>query len=262
MDQLIVIGAGIFGAIIGSFLNVVILRSFTGRSLNGRSGCATCGKSLAWHELIPVVSFLLQGGKCRGCDARISWQYISVELLTAVLFILVVLQLNVEVTTRSILTLMYFFAIMSLLVVISVYDIKHKIIPNVFVYLLITLSFVFVILDFTPLRLLAGPLLWLPFASLWFFSKGKWIGLGDAKLVWSFGWMLGLAQGLSAVVFGFWLGAVIGVTIIIVRRIRYRNRINMKTEIPFGPFLVAGFLLVLFTGVSATEAIHYILTVV
>lgn len=254
--------AFIFGAIIGSFLNVVILRSFTGRSINGRSGCATCGKTLTWYELIPVVSFLVQRGRCRGCGAKVSWQYIIVELLTAFLFALTISQLQLSATWMSVCAVIVYLTIMSLLVVITVYDAKHKIIPNPFVYSLIAVSGVFVVLDFTVTRLIAGPLLWLPFAALWYFSKGTWIGLGDAKLVWAFGWILGIVLGISAVVFGFWIGAVFGLVLLGYQRIRHSNNVTMKTEIPFGPFLILGFIIVLFSGVSATEAISFIVALV
>ncbi|MFA6602049.1 MAG: prepilin peptidase, partial [Candidatus Paceibacterota bacterium] len=79
----------IFGTIIGSFLNVVALRFNTGATLGGRSKCMSCGHQLTWKELIPVLSFLWQGGLCRNCRSRISRQYVLVELSTGLLFALI-----------------------------------------------------------------------------------------------------------------------------------------------------------------------------
>lgn len=256
MNELVlIVGAAVFGAVIGSFLNVVILRSFTGRSLAGRSSCATCSTPLSWYELVPIASFCVQRGRCRTCGARISWQYVSVELITATLFALTASQLSLLPTTASVVVALYYAVVMSLIVVIGVYDVKHKIIPNRFVYSLIILSALFVVMDFSWGRLLAGPVLAAPLALMWLVSHGRWIGLGDAKLVWAFGWFLGLVGGLSAVIFGFWIGAVFGIALIVVQRMVQKSSASLKTEIPFGPFLLLGFLLVLFTGMSATDVI-------
>src|SRR3989344_1792899 len=84
----------ILGTIIGSFLNVVILRYNTGSSIQGRSGCMSCGKPLVWYELFPVLSFLFLLGRCGGCKSRISAQYPLVELLTGIIFLLTFLQFS------------------------------------------------------------------------------------------------------------------------------------------------------------------------
>ncbi len=83
----------ILGIVVGSFLNVIVLRFRSGlKATQGRSICFSCGKTLQWYELIPVASFLFQGARCRGCNSRISWQYPLVELLTGAIFILVFLK--------------------------------------------------------------------------------------------------------------------------------------------------------------------------
>ncbi|NDE68410.1 prepilin peptidase, partial [bacterium] len=79
MDWLIIFFTFVFGTIIGSFLNVVSLRYNTGMGVNGRSRCFSCGKTLRWMELVPILSFVWQMGKCRKCETRISWQYPLIE---------------------------------------------------------------------------------------------------------------------------------------------------------------------------------------
>ena len=81
----------VFGAIVGSFLNVIILRLNTGKSIvSGRSKCFTCAKKLKWHELLPIASFVFLRGKCSACKAKISWQYPGVETITGIFFCIIV----------------------------------------------------------------------------------------------------------------------------------------------------------------------------
>ncbi len=174
----------IFGTIIGSFLNVVIYRYNTGTSITkGRSMCFSCGKTLVWYELVPVLSFIIQRGKCSGCGSKISWQYPLVEIITGLLFLLTFFTL-VSSGQVNIFSITFLLIIMSIFVVISVYDIRHKIIPEGLVYGFILLSFIqlFFIPNVGIIDWLAGPIFFLPFAMLWFFSKGQWMGFGDAKL--------------------------------------------------------------------------------
>ncbi len=249
----------LFGLIIGSFLNVVIYRYNTGFSLNGRSGCLSCGKKLSWYELIPVFSFLFQKAKCRGCKTQISWQYPFVETTTGVLFLLV---FNFVVSSFSVLDyalltkLAYLWVIFSLFIVITVYDIRHKIIPDMLAFLFAGLSLLGLIFGFGPdlnkLNLLAGVLLPLPFAFLWFVSKGRWIGLGDAKLMIGMGWFLGLFDGISAVILSFWIGSVFGVSLVLLSKFSslfFKDKhFTIKSEIPFAPFLIVATIFIFFFG--------------
>jgi leader peptidase (prepilin peptidase)/N-methyltransferase len=252
------------GAIVGSFLNVVILRYNTGRTITGRSGCAQCGAQLRWFELLPIVSFLIQKGKCRTCGSKISWQYPLVELLTALLFVLSYVTFGIE----NVLGLVISLVIWSLLVVILVYDMRHKIIPDVFVYAFIVISFLALFLTTTWVPvfelptlniLLAGPLTALPFAFLWLISGGRWMGFGDAKLALGIGWVLGLTGGISALFFAFWIGAVVSIALVCVEYVcssRARalsgvhGRFTMKSEVPFAPFLILGFAIVFFWHIN------------
>lgn len=240
----------LLGTIIGSFLNVVIYRFNSGKTIvNGRSICMTCNQDLRWFELIPIFSFLIQNGKCRRCAIRISHQYPLVEFLTGLVFTFIaykfipILYLSLGVYMSLVILFIFVF---SLLIVISVYDLRHKIIPDKLVYIFIIISFfsIFINSSFTGLgsffilpswtNLLAGPVLSIPFVALWYFSKGRLMGLGDGKLILGIGWLLGLSAGLFSLVISFWLGTIVGLLLILISN----NKMNMKTEIPFAPFLI------------------------
>ena len=205
----------IFGTIVGSFLNVLVLRYNTGVSIaRGRSFCFSCGKKLGPLELIPVLSFVLQGGKCKGCHSKISWQYPIVETLTGLLFVGVFIKyLGLTGIYFDTWYVIISLIIMAVLVSITVYDLRHKIIPDGLVVTFGVLALIKIGVDFfsmiaTPYEikshliyyLIAGPILALPLFLIWFFSKGKWMGLGDPKLVLGIGWFLGPVMGLSAII--------------------------------------------------------------
>ena len=255
MSSFFLIFSFILGAIIGSFLNVVSLRYNTGMTLNGRSKCFSCGKNLSWHELVPVLSFLFQRGKCKGCKSKISWQYPVVEIIAGILFVLI-LALFPPVSIASSITTLFYILITCLLLVITIYDIKHKIIPDGLVYTFAIIAFLklFISIDATFIipsitQIIAGPLLALPFALMFFFSKGTWMGLGDAKLVLGIGWVLGITAGISAIILAFWIGAVISVGWMLIVLKKFKS----KYEIPFGPYLILGMYLVLLFGVRIID---------
>ena len=269
----------ILGTIIGSFLNVVILRYNTGSSIQGRSGCMSCGKTLEWYELIPVLSYIFLLGRCGRCKSRISVQYPIVELLTGIIFLLTFLKFSFIFTYYllpitfylHLLLITYYLLLFSILIVILVYDLRHKIIPNGFVYAFIALSFLQMFFSFrngfsfvmpTLGDFLAGPILFIAFFLLWFLSRGRWMGFGDAKLVLGIGWLLGLLYGVSAVVFGFWIGAIVGIGLLLVKKLSKlpvlhrialflgANALTMKSEIPFAPFLILGLWIAFFFGID------------
>lgn len=280
MISLCLFSAIIVGALIGSFLNVVIYRYNTGLSIStGRSQCFVCGKKLEWYELVPLLSFLVQKGRCRVCQTKISWQYPLVELVTAVLFFAVayrqvglynIFSLYENGFLFSVLLTLYYFIIVSLMVVIAVYDMRHKIIPDALVYSFIVLALgkllVFTYVFGWPLstlgllNLLAPFLLAFPFAFLWFISRGMWIGFGDAKLAFGIGALLGLPHGLSAVMIAFWVGAIYGIILMIVSKLspkRFTQTIGPATEVPFAPFLIIGTCIVLFTQIDVLGIMQF-----
>jgi prepilin signal peptidase PulO-like enzyme (type II secretory pathway) len=220
----------VLGLFIGSFLNVVGSRWQSGIGIGGRSFCPICRRQLRWYELIPLVSYLIQGGRCRSCSAKISIQYPLVEIWTGLLF-----------ATLPLL----FIPVLCVYVVITVYDFKHKIIPDALVYTSILMAVVYRIgVDASTLDWLAGPIIFLFFGGIWLLSKGRAMGFGDAKLGLSLGLLLGAVWGFSAVVMSFWIGAILTLLYMGLSHrsalLRGGKRLTMKSEIPFAPFMILG----------------------
>lgn len=259
------------GAAVGSFLNVVALRYNSGLPIaRGRSVCMSCGKVLTWRELVPVLSYAWQRGRCRGCGSSVSPQYPLVELATALAFLGVWLKtLALGASPAVMLESLAQTAGWCLLIVILVYDVRHKIIPDGFMWSFIAIHAVRILGTRPPEALLeypdlvhvalAGPLIALPLALLWLGTRGGGIGLGDAKLALGLGWMLGLSAGISAVLMGFWSGAIWSVVIMAASKFPRLSRlvpgiprnVTRKTEIPFAPFLILGAALAYFFELSA-----------
>lgn len=255
MDTFSWIFSFVFGAIIGSFLNVVSLRFNTGVGLGGRSKCMSCSETLTWKELIPIISFLYQKGSCKKCRSKISWQYPLVEFMAGILFVLIFITFPPTSELSAVTTLLQII-MACLLLAICAYDVKHKIIPDQFVYTfaIIALISLFVGGDAwwhvpTYSALIAGPLLALPFAFLWLVSKGTWMGLGDGKLVLGIGWLLGIGKGINAIILSFWIAAAMSVTWLLFNRKKFKPR----TEVPFGPYLILGMYIVLLFHVQVLD---------
>ena len=262
----------VLGTLIGSFLNVIALRYNTGHSSSrGRSKSFSCNTVLKWYELVPVLSYFCLGGKCRTCKEKLSWQYPLVEVITGLIFVGIALRQcdlwSVYASFESgmiysVLFFLYYAFVFSLLLVIAIYDMRHKIIPDTLVYIFIVLGVlklgVFLYINsFSPasfdvLDLLAPVLLSLPFALLWFVSGGKWIGFGDAKLVFGIGALLGFVFGASAVVLAFWIGALWSICLILISRMQKKgaHKTNLRTEVPFAPFLILATLFVFLTNID------------
>lgn len=254
----------VLGALVGSFINVVALRYGTGRSsLSGRSICFSCGKKLSWFELVPLASFLLLGGKCGSCNSKISWRYFAVEMLTAVVFTVLA-----HVTSGPI-WLIYFWVLFSLLIIIGLYDVAHKMLPGIPLWIFNALSLIVPIHTLIPLLagqpvdyaspittiltyldVFSGVICALPFLLLWGVSRGKWMGLGDGILAFGIGNMLGISFGINSIIYAFWVGAGYAILLLLggyASRER-KLRVGMKSEVPFAPFMILGAFLVLVFG--------------
>jgi len=238
----------ILGLMVGSFLNCVIYRLEKEESfLRGRSYCPNCKHVLSWQDLIPVISFFLLKRKCRYCQKPISWQYPLIEILTGLIFLLI---FNFQFPIFNIFSFLYYLIISSFLIVVFVYDLKHSLIPDAVIYPAIFVVFLYRLFEtyeFGNSQSLISPLISAFSASLFFLaivliSKGKWMGTGDIWLAFLMGLVLGWPNILVALMLAFFIGAIIGVALIIL------GRKSMKSEIPFGPFLVLGTFLALFWG--------------
>ena len=233
----------LFGALVGSFLNVVIVRlpEEGGSVVFPPSHCPACKKDIAWYDNIPLLSFLVLRGRCRQCQTRISWRYPLVEGAMALMALALYQHFGL-----TILLPIYFVFCAALIAVIFI-DLQHQIIPDVIslpgVVFGFVLSFVnpFVTWQDAGLGVLfGGGSFYLVALVYYLLTKREGMGGGDIKLLAMIGAFLGW-QSLPFVVFGSSvLGTVAGVWAMI------EQRKGGKTVIPYGPFLAMAALLYLF----------------
>jgi len=232
----------LFGLATGSFLNSIIYRLQTKESfLFARSYCPHCQHILSWQDLIPILSFIILRGKCRYCQKKISWQYPLVELATAILFTLIIYY-----TFPNFLFSIFYFLFSSFLIIIFVYDLKHYLIPDKVIYPAIFTSFLYNLILHSKFYILNS--IYSAFGAAGFFllifliSRGRWLGFGDVKLGFFMGLFLGFPNILVALFFAYLIGAIIGIGLILTKKK------TLKSEIPFGPFLVMGIFIAIFWG--------------
>lgn len=250
---------GVLGLILGSFINVVVLREETGETIGGRSHCPHCKRTLEWYELFPVFSYVLMRGKCRTCAVPISLQYPLVEILCAVAVILV------GTASGALWEKVIGIPIVLLSIAIAIYDLRTTYIPDRWSYGLAILAALYGALSLEDASassllqfLIAGPLCATPLLMLWLVSRGRWMGFGDVKLVLGFGWILGIVYGYIALGIAFVAGAVIGLVLIgITRFVHVRSGFTMQSEVPFGPFLVFGLCLVWFSQLHGYDLVSF-----
>lgn len=225
----------VFGAVIGSFLNVIIFR--VPRKITfarGRSSCPHCGYLIAWYQNVPLLSYIALRGQCAQCKGKISLRYPAVELLTAMAFLGWVWRLGLTLEAAA---YMYLSAV---LICVFFIDWEFQIIPDKLTYPSLVVGLVGSL--FTPLGIVdsligavvgGGGLLIVALAGDWLFKKES-MGGGDIKLA----AVLGAFLGWHLVVLVFFLSAVLGAVVSIVWLIASRE-MRQKRMIPFGPFLAA-----------------------
>lgn len=248
-----VLMVGFLGAIMSSFINVVAYRMHTNVSLKGRSRCFSCGHTLAWFELVPILSYTVLRGRCRCCHARIPLRDFAIELLGAALYI------QVLFTFDSLLAMVLSWLLVSALLAVAVYDIEHFIIPDELVVTIGGFGLLYAVSQsfpqlFAAVPSLAGAIMVAAglYLVLWKYSHGRWLGFGDVKLAAVLGLFLTVEGAFSMVILSFWIGAAVGLLLIAISylKTRYldgvqsRKVLTMKSEIPFAPFIVVAFLLV------------------
>lgn len=241
---LLSITIGLLGLLIGSFLNVVIYRVPRGESIvSPGSHCPACGHALRAWELIPLLSYLIQIGQCRNCQARISWRYPAVELLTGTLFfITAMLSLSTETHPARLLLNLVFVAV---LIALSFIDLDTFRLPDVLTIPLLGLGLLGAILipgnpsgwESVLSALGAGGLFWI---IALVYSQG--MGLGDVKLVAAMGAFLGFPSIFLAIFIGSFIGAFVGIFLL------FAGRKHFGQQIPFGPYLALGAIFALFWG--------------
>jgi len=241
--------AGIFafllGLCVGSFLNVCVYRIPLEKSvISPPSHCTGCGTRLSFADLVPVLSYIMLGGKCRYCKAKISLRYPLIELLTGIVYLVIYLRYGISVET---LALAYLF---SILLAVFFIDLEHMIIPNGLVLLgmaggaLIMVYNLFVPFSlyqpsrwYTPLIGMvsaSGILFAVALAGLLIYGNDGAMGMGDVKLFIPIGMFLGWKLALLSLFFSVMLGGITSIVLLILKVV------NRKSAIPFGPFIVAG----------------------
>ena len=234
----------VFGAVIGSFLNVCIYRIPEGLSIVfPASRCPSCEESLRWYHNIPVISYLSLRGRCAFCAVKIPWRYPLVELLNATLYVLVFWYLGLSGAT------LVFFLFISALIVITFIDLDHQIIPDVISLPGIVVGFMcsFVLpwltwQDSVYGILLGGGSLFAIAAGYEFLTKKEGMGGGDIKLLAMLGAFLGWKAVLPIIFLSSLLGTVIGVPLMLIKGA------DGRLAIPFGPFLAFASIIYLFWG--------------
>ena len=241
--------AFIFGAIVGSFLNVCIYRVPQGKSIvRPGSHCPACNHGISFYDNIPFCSYLILKGHCRHCGTAISPRYLVVELVTALLFL--ALYRTYGLTSE----LGVYMAFVALLIVISFVDLDLQIIPDVLSLggLLLGLVLSFVRIPFSYKQaflgvLVGGGILFLIAAGYQFFAKREGMGGGDIKLLAMIGAFCGIQGVIFALVLGSFAGALVGIPLMVVKGK------DTKYAVPFGPFLSLGAIVYVLIG----EAILY-----
>ncbi len=233
----LLLSAFLLGAVLGSFGNVLILRLPEGRSIGGRSFCTACKKILGVLELIPVISFLVQRGKCRGCGTDVSWLYPSVEVASGLLFIVAASFVEWSVPVRILLGIMLW-----LLLIVSLIDARIQAIPDLLSLPLVILSLVFALLvgrfDLLAIGVGVGFL-----GAQWLLSRGGWIGSGDLLLIAAISLMLGSVPRVAlALLLAYTLGALVALPLLLLKKVTRRD------TLAFGPFLAAAAVITLVMG--------------
>lgn len=237
MDLPVFILLFLLGTCVGSFLNVLIYRIPKEEEfVRTPSHCMTCGHSLKWYELIPVVSWLLQGGKCRACGVRLSAQYPIVEALNGVMWLTTALMFRGDWLTVAL-----YCGLFSMLLVLTVIDWRTYIIPNGINLAIFLLGLVRLVTDLGswPLYVIGMVSVSGVFLLLHILTGGNGLGMGDVKLVGAAGLLLGWPKMLLAVLVGSVSGAII-------HSVRMKKGAGHK--LAFGPYLAAGIWLAALVG--------------
>ena len=237
MDLLLV---GILGSLWGSFANVCIYRlPLKGGVVKGRSFCPKCKKKILWYENIPILSYLILGGKCSKCKKKISTQYLIVEAISIISFLIIYYLFGISLTTILLIILFLSFLIIFFI------DLKHYIIPDVLTFPMMALGF-FKSFDpnLSPIfpnyinSLLGGiigyGIIWLLIIFYKKIRNKEGMGLGDAKLL----AVIGFWFGWISIPFVIFLSSTIALIVVVPDLLKRQKKLT--SQIPFGPYIITG----------------------
>lgn len=259
------------GLIIGSFLNVLIIRLPKSQSILGFSKCPKCGGKIKWYDNIPVLSYVILKGRCRNCKSKISWQYPLVELFTAFLFFISFL-----IYGQDPVFLIYVLSFISLFIVIASIDLKHFLILDSLILTGFIVSLLYLLLttaipQLNPAKqeLYSNYLTGEPSTSTFYFSsalygllffagiflflflasRGRWLGFGDVKLAALLGFIFGLEGAVNIFYLTFFSGFVVAIILLVLKKA------DLKTQIPLGSIMAGSSILFLLSGFNILDLI-------
>jgi leader peptidase (prepilin peptidase) / N-methyltransferase len=246
----------ILGLVIGSFLNVLVIRvneeenfnSFLKGIVMGRSRCLLCHKEIKWYDNIPLLSYLILGGKCRHCKKSISIQYPVIELSTGMIWLLVWLLGGQYWFFGGLGGYLFTVSTYTLLLGLLVSDLRYMTLPDIFIYPL-TIGFLLYrglefwgdwkTLVFYFISALGASLF---FYIIWAVTRGRGMGFGDVEYAVPMGLMLGFPAVILGLMIAFISGGIIGVLAI------FSKQKKLTSQIPFGPFLIFGTVVAIIWG--------------
>ncbi len=232
----------LLGSAVGSFLNVVIYRLPRRESIIfPPSHCPSCGYKLSAKDLIPILSYILLKGKCRYCGAKISLRYPIVEFITAIFYALVFWLYGFSFSTLKLLILF------SMLLPIFFIDLEHMLIPDVITIPGVGIGLIISLLERNLVQGILGSLIFggsllLIYVIALLILKEEGMGQGDIKLGFMLGSFLGFRLSLLSIFLSYFIGGLFSLLIILIKDK------DLRTAIPFGPFLIIGALISLFWG--------------
>lgn len=233
----------IYGLVVGSFLNVCIFRIPEGISVvSPPSSCSRCGHRLNFRDMIPVVNYIATKGRCRYCNASYSVQYPVIEFLNAVLYLAIVLKYGWSFYGAI------YCILASLLLTISLIDIKHMIIPDNLNVVIAVIGVAIILYDSSLAwdKFIGVAVGFIIFSMLAFLTGA--MGGGDIKIMTVLGLIFGLMGVIFITVFSFLIGALVSAGLIALK-VK-----GMKDKIPFGPFICMASLLYIFYGNEIIES--------
>ena len=266
---MIIIILVVLGLCFGSFVNALVWRIHEQENsskpkkrlpkkdlsiIHGRSMCPNCHHTLEALELLPVISWLSLGGKCRYCKKPISWQYPLVELATAALFVISYLAWSDPLTGTALVIFGLWLVILVGFMALTVYDLRWMLLPNRIIWPMTAIALIYsliaTITSTNPghallLTIFAVLCSWGIFYLLYMVSDGRWIGGGDVKLGFIIGLLLGTpAKALLMLFIASLLGSLVALPLLAV------GKAGRMTKLPFGPFLILATIIVQLVGVS------------